>query len=191
MSVVTKRNVSELPRYQYKLNDNHKGADFASINGVNLSRDYKTFLKFKHDLVKFIRTYNNPEGTIDHRVLNSLDSEKTVDPSEINYDKKREIHSRKTLSTFSRKEIEDISLLWLISPIKKRSEFLVDLIVKEQALYEEHMAEQENKVDDVVVEDDPALEPEDYEDDVLLKDVDLEEKFANAIDDVKDDKRIR
>ena len=171
MSVVTKRNTSELPRYQYKLNDNHKGADFASINGVNLSRDYKTFLKFKHDLVKFIRTYNNPEGTIDHRVLNALDSEKTVDPSEIDYDKKREIHSRKTLSTFSRKEIEDISRLWLISPIKKRSEFLVDLIVKEQTTYEEYMAEQENNVD--VDEEDLILE------------VDLEGEFMSTVIDAK------
>jgi len=157
MAVVTKRNQSEMPKHQYRLNDNHKGADFASINGVNLSRDYKTFFAFQHDIKDFVKTYNNPDGKIDYRVLNPIENDNMLDSSEMNYGQKREIHTRKTLSTFSRKEIEAISLDWLINPVKKRTEFLIDLIMKEQTLYEEYMAKHEENINTEDDEDEDSF----------------------------------
>jgi len=168
MAVVTKRNQSEMPKHQYRLNDNHKGADFASINGVNLSRDYKTFFAFKHDLKEFIKTYNNPDGTIDYRVLNPIENENMLDQSEMDYGQKRETFTRKTLSTLDRKEIERLSLSWLINPIKKRTEFLIDLIVKEQALYEEYHQKFKDSINEV--KDSVEVDEEEFEEGVSTTD---------------------
>ncbi len=140
-TTVNKRNLSEMPQYQYKLNENHKGSDFASLQGIRLTKNWKTFDSFKHELKKLIKTYNNSEGVVDFRVLNPFD-EKIVEQTDLDYDKDRIIYSRKILSTFDRKKIEKISLDWLINPVKKRNEFLIDLIVKEQTIYEEYIKKQ-------------------------------------------------
>lgn len=159
MPVVTKRNsYAEMPKYQYKLNEHHKGADNACINGVSLSRNWKTFFNYKSEIEHLVRTFNKQDNPIDFQVLDPITKDSVLS-SDIDYTQKRDIYTRKILSTFDRKTIEKLSYSWLINPVKKRTEWLIDMILKAQSAYIEYLESTNNEIDeDEIDENEPVFE---------------------------------
>jgi hypothetical protein len=129
----------EKPVYYYKLNENYKGAVPASIEGVLLHKEWKGFKQSQPKLAQFLRTYKNSTGMIDMKVEDM--TKKVYSNTEIDFTKKRVLHTREVLTTFKRKVLEDIARQWNIDTVNKRDPFLINLIAEKQDEYVEFQKE--------------------------------------------------
>jgi hypothetical protein len=129
----------EKPIYYYKLNENYKGAVPASIEGTLLHKEWKGFAQQQSKLSQFLRTYKNSTGMIDMKVEDL--TKKVYSNTEVDFTKKRVIHTRDVLVTFKRKVLEDIARQWNIETVNKRDPFLINLIAEKQDEYVEFQKE--------------------------------------------------
>jgi hypothetical protein len=136
----------EKPVYYYKLNENYTGALPASVEGFTLHKEWKGFERQNPKFNLYLRTYKNPRGTIDLKVEDM--NKKVYSDTEMDFNKKRLLHSREVLVTFKRKVLEDIARQWNIDPINKRDPFLIDLISDVQEDYKRYQETEKSSTEE-------------------------------------------
>jgi hypothetical protein len=75
-------------------------------------------------------------------------NKKVYSDTEMDFNKKRLLHSREVLVTFKRKVLEDIARQWNIDPINKRDPFLIDLISDVQEDYKRYQETEKSSTEE-------------------------------------------
>jgi len=120
--------------YRYKLNENWKGPDTnVSVEGINLSRDWKVFSSKQYKLENRIRNILNPKGIVDVEEY-SLDDGSILFsslPEKIEFNKTI-IFKKEELESFDRNRLTKIARFYRIDPIRKTNDFIIRLILQKQ-----------------------------------------------------------
>jgi len=114
--------------YRYKLCDDSK-VDSNQVAGHTITKTFKDYDQPVYALEPFIRTVSNPTGIL---IFEEFDLVSGVVISASIYDGPKKTYKPTELPFLSRLQIEELSESFGIDPTHKRTEFLIQLIVKEQ-----------------------------------------------------------
>jgi hypothetical protein len=133
------RKPNEKIKYMYKLNENCNDMDSRiCVNGITLNKgSWTSFEKSKNkELRAYIKSFENPKGIVDEYVHDPLVELYIKENSDdIKFVHRKKVYSREVLTTFSRKELEEIAKEYLINPKEKVNNFLINCIITEQTKY--------------------------------------------------------
>lgn len=156
--------------HRYRLTKDYKDGNVAVVDGETLyKKEWMTFESYQSKFKELIKSKINSDGILDYEEYDNM-SQSIIFSSWESLTKKLKLtYTREVMLTMAVDEVNAIAKDFCMSTIKKRKEFLIDLIIKQQEKFKEmnlyineRSFQPTEKIDEVIEVDEiiPTIEKE-------------------------------